>query len=91
MRDYLLTLPGLPKDIAAALRSFNADGSTLPLPVPVERFTTSPAVVDGKPATALATRDRSMAAVMWVDDGTVTVVAGALDTDEVLSVARGLR
>jgi hypothetical protein len=32
-----------------------------------------------------------MAAVVWVDDGDVTAVAGALDTDEVVSVARGLR
>jgi hypothetical protein len=29
-----------------------------------------------------------MAAVVWVDDGEVTAVAGALDTDEVLSIAR---
>ena len=91
VRDYLLSLPGLPKDIAAGLRTFNADGSTLPLPVPAERVTTSSTVVDGEPSTVLATRDRSMAAVVWVEDGVVTVVAGPLDADEVLSVARGLR
>ena len=90
VRDYLLSLPGLPKDVAAALRTFNADGSTLPLPVPAERVTASSAAVDGEPATVLATRDRSMAAVVWVEDGVVTVVAGALDADEVVSVARGL-
>jgi hypothetical protein len=39
----------------------------------------------------LATRDRALAAVVWVDDGVVTAVAGSLDTDEVLSIARGLR
>jgi hypothetical protein len=91
VRDYLLSLPGLPKDVAAALRTFNADGSTLPLPVPADRFTTSSASIDGDPATVLATRDRSLAAVVWVEDGMVTVVAGALDAEEVLSVARGLR
>ena len=32
-----------------------------------------------------------MAAVVWVDDGVVTAVAGSLSADEVLSVARGLR
>jgi hypothetical protein len=47
--------------------------------------------VGGVPATVLATRDRSFAAVVWVDDGVVTVVAGSLDDDEVLAVARGLR
>ena len=91
MRDYLLSFPGLPKAVAAPLRTFNADRSTLPLPVPAERVTTSSAQVNGEPATVLVTRDRSLAAVMWVKDGVVTVVAGALDADEVLSVARGLR
>lgn len=90
VRDYLLSLPGMPPDVAAALRTFNTDGSTLPLPVPTDRFTTSPATVDGQPATVLATRDRSLAAVVWVEDGTVTVVAGPLDTGEVVTVAQAL-
>lgn len=91
IRDYLLSFPGLPSSVAAPLRTFNASGATLPLPVPAERVTTSSAQVNGEPATVLATGDRSLAAVMWVKDGVVTVVAGTLDTDEVLSVARGLR
>jgi hypothetical protein len=91
VRDYLLSLPGLPDDVAAALRSFNADGSTLPLPVPAGEVTTSSAAVHGARATVLERRDRTMAAVLWVEDGVVTVVAGSLGADEVLAVARGLR
>jgi len=91
VRDYLLALPGLPADVAAQLRAYAGDGSTLPLPVPSERPTTSSAEVDGRPATVLTTRDRALSAVVWVDDGVVTVVAGSLDDDEVLAVARGLR
>jgi hypothetical protein len=91
VRDYLLSLPGMPDAVAAQLRTFAADGSTLPLPVPAERVTTRSDEVDGVPASVLTTRDRSFAAVVWVDDGVVTVVAGSLDDDEVLDVARGLR
>jgi hypothetical protein len=91
VRDYLLSLPGMPEDVAAQLRRFSADGSTLPLPVPADRVTTSSTQVNGAPATVLATRDRTMAAVVWVDDGVVTAVAGPLAADEVLSVARELR
>jgi hypothetical protein len=91
VRDYLLSLPGLPDDVAAELRAFTADGSTLPLPVPADQVTTFPAEVHGVPATVLETRDRTLAAVVWVDRGAVTVVAGALGADEVLSVADGLR
>jgi hypothetical protein len=47
--------------------------------------------VDGNVATLLRTRDRTLAAVVWVDEGVLTVVAGALDSDEVVAVARGLR
>jgi len=91
VRDYLLSLPGLPDEVAAQLRTFTADGSTLPLPVPADQVTTSSAEVNGVPATVLATHDRTMAAVVWVDDGVVTAVAGTLDDDEVMSIARDLR
>jgi hypothetical protein len=90
VRDYLLSLPGLPDGVAAQLRTFSADGETLPLPVPADQVTTSAAQVDGAQATVLETRDRSMAAVVWVADGVVTVVAGALDADEVVSIAGDL-
>jgi len=91
VRDYLLSLPGLPDDVAAQLRTFTADGSTFPLPVPADEVTTSSTQVNGVPATVLATRDRTLAAVVWVDNGVVTVVAGSLDDDEVLAIARGLQ
>jgi hypothetical protein len=89
-RDYLLALPGLPQDLAAQLKALS-DGTTLPLPVPAGRLTTSQADVGGVPATVLTTRDETMALVVWVDDGVATAVGGSLGSDEVLSVARGLR
>ena len=57
-RDYLLSLPGLPDDVAAQLRGFSGDGTTLPLPVPDERVTTSTADVGGVPATVLTLAGR---------------------------------
>ncbi|HEV2761101.1 MAG TPA: hypothetical protein VGV86_16190 [Acidimicrobiales bacterium] len=91
VRDYLLSLPGLPEGVATQLRTFTGDGSTLPLPVPADRMTTSSAQVGEVQATVLASRDRLLAAVLWVDDGVVTVVAGSLDPGEVVSIARELR
>jgi hypothetical protein len=90
-RDYLLTVPGIPADLAAQLRAFPDGDSTLPLPVPAELATTSTADVDGHEATVLASRDGSMSGVVWVDDGVVTAVGGTLSEDEVLTLARGLR
>ena len=91
LRDYLLSLPGLPEDVGAQLRVYAADGSTLPLPLPGDEVTTRSVQVDGVPATVVATRDRTLAGVLWVKDGVVTAVAGSLDVEEVLSVARALR
>jgi hypothetical protein len=90
-RDYLLSLPGLPKDVASQLRGFSGDGTTLPLPVSPELMKSSAADVGGVPATVLTSRDGVLAGVVWVDDGAVCAVAGSLSADEVLSVARGLR
>ncbi|WNV76879.1 hypothetical protein [Geodermatophilus sp. DSM 44513] len=91
VRDFLLSLPGLPEDVAAQLRTFTADGSTLPIPVPADLVETSEASVGGLPATVLESRDQALAAVVWVEDGVVTLVGGSLSPDEVLDVAAELR
>ena len=83
--------PGCPAELADAAAQLHRDGYTLPLPVPADQVTSSTAEVNGAPATVLATRDRPLAAVVWVDHGVVTAVAGSLDADEVLSIARDLR
>lgn len=88
-RDYLLSLPGLPKHVAEQLQSFSADGATLPVPVP-DGMTTSTTDVEGVTATLIETRDGTLAAVIWVADGIVTLVGGSVTDDEVLAVARGL-
>jgi hypothetical protein len=90
-RDYLLSLPMLSQEIAAQLRGFTGDGTTLPLIVSQERMATSTADVGGVQATVLTARNGVMAAVVWVDKGVVTAVGGSLSADEVLTVARGLR
>ena len=91
VRDYLLSLPGLPADVAGQLRSFSGDGTTLPLPVSTERMRVASADVGGAKATVLTSRDGLLAGAVWAADGTVTAVAGSVSADEVLSVARGLR
>ena len=91
VRNYLLSLPGIPAGLAAQLRAFPADASTLPLPVPADQVTTSTADLNGAQATVLTAKDGTMAAVVWVQDGVLTGVGGVLGPDEVLTVARGLR
>ena len=91
LRAYLLSLPGLPEEVAAQLRSFSPDASTLPLPVPAEYATSAPVEVNGDEATLLTSRDGFLAAVVWVEDGVVTAVAGSLSGSEVVSIASALQ
>ena len=91
VRDYLLSLPGLPVGLADQLRDLSADGATLPLPVPADMVSTSTADVNGSEATVLTSRDGVFAGVVWVEDGVMTGVAGTLSADELVTVARGLR
>lgn len=91
IRDYLVSIPGFPSDVADQLRAFSADGSTLPIPVPEDRATTEATRVNGIPATLVQTRDQSMTAVIWVDNGIVNAVAGSLGSDEVIDIAAGLK
>ncbi|OAA18325.1 hypothetical protein UG55_11153 [Frankia sp. EI5c] len=91
VRDYMLSLPGLPDHVARQLRAFTADGATLPLPVPTDDVTTTTVDLDGVQATALASRDGSFAAVVWVDEGVLSVVGGSLSTKELLPIAGKLR
>lgn len=91
VRDYLLSLPGLPDGLADQLRDLSTDAATLPLPVPADLVTSSTTDVGGAEATVLTSRDGLLAAVVWVEDGVVTGVAGSLSADELLSVARELR
>ena len=91
-RDYLLSLPGLPAELADQLRAVSADGSTLPVPVPSDLADSEPAdVVGGVPATVVTARNGLFAGVVWVEDGIVTVVGGTVSAEEALDVARGLR
>ena len=90
VRDYLLSLPGIPDELAAQLRTFAEDGTTLPLPVPADQVETSTADVGGSTATVLTAQGGALAAVVWAEDGVITAVAGSVSADEVLAVARDL-
>ncbi|MBE2315052.1 hypothetical protein DVA67_003635 [Solirubrobacter sp. CPCC 204708] len=90
-RGYLLSLPGLPEDVAAQLRRFGGADGTFPIPIPADQLTTSTTDVGGTRATVFRTRDGALSGVVWVRDERVNLVAGTLSEDEVLTVARGLR
>lgn len=90
VRDYLLSLPGIPADLAAQLQAMTGDGMTLPIPVPANLAIASQARLGNATATVVETKDRAAVAAIWASHGVVEAVAGPLSREEVLAVAHEL-
>lgn len=56
-----------------------------------DHLTVTHADVHGTTVTVATTSDRSASGVVWIEDDVANLVAGTLDTSDVLAVARSLR
>ena len=89
LENYVLSLPGISPDLAAAVRAIKDPSSTLLIPVPVEYATSSKVRVKGVDGVALGDNTGLGSAVIWIH-GDVFVVAGSVKQDDVLKIANGL-
>jgi hypothetical protein len=84
---FLLNQPGIPAGLAEEVRLLGDPGTTLPVPVPPGASARSVQVA-GWSGVLLADPSNAAAAVVWEDGkGMVHVVAGILDSQDVLDVA----
>lgn len=103
LRNDVLSLPGLPVDFVNQMRAIDDWQRTLIVPVP-EGARTSDVMVDGQPALLIEAGEvdgsswgvdialeGDLSIVMWEDDGVLYLVAGTLNRNDVLDVARSLR
>lgn len=88
LESFLLSRRGIPADLARQVRLLGNLGSVLPIPVP-PGATATHLRVDGSPAVLLSFSSGAASAVIWEShDGIVHAVAGLLNTQDVLNVAR---
>ncbi len=88
LESFLLSRPGIPPDLAREIRLLGNLQTTLPVPTPPGASEDS-AVVHGQPAVVLAEDGGLASGVIWEDaQGIVHAVAGPLDQEDVLGVAR---
>jgi hypothetical protein len=88
---FLLNQPGVPPELAEEVRLLGDLRTTLPLPVPPGASAHSVQVA-GWPGVLVADSSNAAAGVVWEDgSGTLHVVAGILDSQDVLNVADQLR
>ena len=87
---FLLDRPGIPPQLAEEIRLLGDLRTTLPVPVPAGASVRS-VQIGGWPGVLLADSSNAAAGVVWEDGhGLLHVVAGILDSQDVLNVANQL-
>jgi hypothetical protein len=91
LENYILSLPGISKDLANAVRAVKDPSTTLLIPVPVEYASATQVDINGKNGVALGDNTGLGGGVVWVGkDGYVYVVAGSIKKDVAVNIARTL-
>ena len=91
IEQYLLDQPGISPDLAAAIRAIGDPTTTLPIPVPINRATSKPIKnVQGVSGLSVADSTGLGGGIIWVKNGMVYGVAGALSEKDLLDVANSL-
>ncbi len=90
IEHYLLSLPGVSPQLAAAIRALGAPGSTWPVPIPVSVASSQSVTVQGVKGVAIGDSTGLGAGILWQKNGMVYAVAGTLSQQELLSIANSL-
>lgn len=89
IREYLLSRPEVPEDLARQLTEIDDWTTTLPIPVPVDTVVWEDTTVAGAPALMLD--DAAASGLLWLADGRIRAVgAEGLDIDVLRAVADDL-
>ena len=88
---YILSMPGVSPELAAAIRSIGDPATTLPIPVPVEYASSAKVSINGDPGVALGDNTGLGSGVIWIHKTNVFVVAGSLKQSVVVDIAKKLK
>lgn len=90
IEDYVLSLPGVSKQLADSIRALGDPTHTLPIPIPVDRAHAQQVTVDGVQGLAIGDSTGAGSAVVWEKGGIIYGVGGPLTENQVLDVANSL-
>ncbi len=91
LEDYILSMPGVSKELAAAVRAVKDPSSTLLIPVPIEYATSTKVSINGDPGVALGDNTGLGSGVIWIHKTNVFVVAGSVKQSVAVDIARNLK
>jgi hypothetical protein len=90
IEDYLLSLPGISQTLAAEIRAIGDPASTLPIPIPVDRFHGHSVRIGGVDGVAVGDNTGVGSVVIWQQRGIIYAVGGMLTENQVLAIAGAL-
>lgn len=91
LEGYLLTLPGISPELAAAIKAIGDPSTTLPIPIPIQYATSSKVQVQGVQGIALGDNTGVGSGVIWVKNGVVYAVAGTIKQSDAINIANNLK
>ncbi|MSQ24316.1 MAG: zf-HC2 domain-containing protein [Chloroflexi bacterium] len=91
VEQYLLSQPGISKNLANMIQAVGDPTVIWPIPVPVGEVNTHSVSVQGTRGTVFSDTSGFITGVIWVKDGTVYGVASSFGEGDVLAVANSLR
>jgi len=90
LEAYLLSVPGIPAEVASELRALGNPEQTVPVPIPIDLASASTVSINGAPGLLIGDSTQLGSVVVWTHNGVVDAVAGTLSSSEALEVARSL-
>jgi hypothetical protein len=87
LEDYLLSVPGIPSNVAAEIRAIGDPTQTIPVPIPVDLGSGSQVTINGSRGLLIGDATGLGSAVVWQHNGVVYAIAGTLTASQVLAVA----
>ena len=90
LENYILSIPGISKELVAAIKAIGDPSSTLIIPIPIQYATSTSVTVQGVHGVAVGDNTGLGSGVIWIK-GNLFVVAGPLKQSEVLKVADNLK
>lgn len=91
LREFLLSVPGLPPSLEAQLRAIDDWSNTLPVPIPVGTDVADKVTVNGQPGLLVADDTVKGAGVVWQEGGSIYFVGGSLSQEEVMKIANSMQ
>jgi hypothetical protein len=90
MRDFLLSLPGLPPAVVNQVRQIKNWNQTLPVPVPIDQVNWKSVSFNGHQGLLLNDNSGIGSAALWYADGHMYGLAGSLKATELQKIADSL-